>query len=79
MNLLPTTIQEIKILTHPTLSMNQNHHIMLILESDACVERTDGLGIISLTAMGFNNLYTKLMSLKIMSKKIQKILELIFL
>ena len=77
-NLLPLTTQEINIPTHPTLRMNQNHRITLLLESVASVELTDELSVIALTAMGFMNLYTKLTSLDILSKKIQNILDLIF-
>ena len=77
MNLLPPTIQEIKIPTHPALRLNQNHPITLLVKSAAIVERTDDLYATALTEMGFTNLYIKLMSLKIPSKNIQEILELV--
>ena len=54
--LLLTTIQEINIPNHPTLRMIQNHHITLILESIASVERTDGSNVTALTAIEFTKL-----------------------
>ena len=73
--LLLPTIQEINIPTHLTLRIIQNHRITLLLESAAGVERTDGSNGIVLTATEFTNLQTEIMSLKILPKNIQKILD----
>ena len=77
-NLLLPTIQKIKIPAHPTLSMIQNHWITLLLENTASMKRTHGSDVIALTSMFFMNLYIDLISLKILSKNVQKILDLIF-
>ena len=75
MNLLLLAIQEIKIPTHPTLRMIQNQRIMILLESYASVGRMDVYNVISITTMKLTNMYINLIYMRIMSNKIQKILE----
>ena len=55
LRLILLTIQETKIPTHPNLRMTQNHHITLLLESDASEERTDGSDVIELIVMEYTN------------------------
>ena len=76
-HLLLLTIQEIKITNHLTLRMSHNYGITLLLESSPSVERTDDSNVIAPSAMEFTNLWIKLMYLKLMPKKTQKILHLI--
>ena len=79
MSLPPPTTKEIEITTHPNMRMNQNHRVTTLLESAFSVDHSDGLEVIAITATGFKNLYINLMYLKILSKKVQNIFNLIFL